>query len=106
MSSTRITNLPAFSTFLKTVTTAGTPVQLTSGQVLPDGIAVLIKAKKTNTGEITVGNSSANALNTSGTCFRLSAGESISIQLTNANLIWIDSTVNGEGVEVLTETLS
>jgi hypothetical protein len=105
MSGSRLTNLSTFSTFQKNVTTSGTPVQLTAS-VIPDGIQLLIKAKKANTGTITIGNSSANALNTDTLHFKLEPNECISIQPINANLVWLDSTVNGEGVECIVETQS
>jgi hypothetical protein len=85
-------------TYQKNVTTSGTPVQLQSQAVEPDQV-VLIKAKVANTGIISVGYSSATALNSSTAHFKLRAGESVTIKVPEASLIWIDSTVNGEGVE-------
>lgn len=82
----------------KTVTTSGTPVQLANQSVENDQI-VLLKAKASNTGSITVGFNSASALYSGSGFFKLAAGQAIEIRCTNTNLIWIDSTVNGEGVE-------
>ncbi len=70
---------------------------------VPDGIEVIVKARRGNTGIITVGNSSGNALNTSGANFALQANQSVSLQITNTNLIWIDSTVAAEGTETVFE---
>lgn len=98
----RITNTAKFSTAQKNVTTSGTPVQL-DALIAPDGATVIIKAKRANTGQITVGNSSANALNTGTAFFELSAGQSVGLQVQNANAIWIDATVSGEGVEIISE---
>ena len=95
-------NTNSFVTGQQNVTTSGTPVQLTNLVIQP-GILVIIKAKNGNTGTITIGNSSANALNTGTIFFALAAGQSVLIQLQNLNRIWIDSTVSGNGIEYLFE---
>jgi len=87
-------------TFQKNVTTSGTPVQLNDVAVYEEYQTVLVKAKAANTGTICVGYSSATALNSNTDHFKLSAGQSIELRVTNTKQIWIDSTVNGEGVEV------
>lgn len=79
--------------FQTNVTTAGTRVQLASNACA----SVTIKAKSTNTGAIYVGNVAVTSLNG----FILNAGESISMDITNTNLVYIDSAVNGEGVSSL-----
>jgi hypothetical protein len=91
-------------TFQKNVTTSGTPVQLPSATVRSGrreagDLTLLLKAKSTNTGTISWGFSSDEALKTSTDHFKLAANEAIEIDVNNANEIWIDSTVNGEGVE-------
>lgn len=98
----RFLNTAQIYTAQQNVTTSGTPVQLTSAAI-PDGAEVTIKAKSANTGTITVGNSSANALNTGTAHFKLSAGQAISVQVQNPNAVWVDATVSGEGVEVISE---
>jgi hypothetical protein len=85
----------------KTVTTKGTPVQMPS-LVIPSTTEVVVKAKNVNTGKITVGYSSATALNSGTDFFSLYPGESIHLKIYNLNLLWIDGE-NGEGVEYLTE---
>jgi len=76
--------------FQTTVTTAGTPVQLASHAAK----AVLIQAMKDNTGYILVGTSNT-------TCFiELAAESAFASPCSNTNEFWIDSTVNGEGVNV------
>jgi hypothetical protein len=87
-------------TFQKNVTTSGTPVQLQTQEVEP-GQKVLVKAKANNTGLITVGNSSATALNSDSSNFKLAAGQSVEMEVRNTNQVWIDATVNGEGVELI-----
>jgi hypothetical protein len=84
----------------KNVTTSGTPVQLPSQTIELDQ-SVAIKAKAANTGTICVGYSSADALNSGTTHFKLTANEALDeVKVVNLNQIWIDSTVNGEGVEI------
>lgn len=78
---------------------AGATVTLTAPKSVPDGISVNIKAKKANTGNITVGYSSATALNTGTGWISLDDNESIGIQVQNTDTIWLDATVSGEGVE-------
>jgi len=76
------------------------------GVKVEDGVGVVLKAKAANTGVITVGSTSAKALNTNTEYFsnwRLSAGQSITLQVKNLNSIWLDATVSGEGIEVLME---
>lgn len=98
----RITNLAQIYTAQQNVTTSGTPVNLTTTEI-PDGAALVVKAKTGNTGTITVGNSSANALNTGTAHYKLTAGQAIAVQVQDVNAVWIDATVSGEGVELLTE---
>lgn len=82
----------SIASFQASVTTAGTRVQLASNAC----ISLTIKAKPTNTGYIYVGDSSVS----SSTGFILSASDSISYDVDNTDLIYIDSSVNGEGVSV------
>lgn len=76
----------------QTVATAGTPVALGSGAVEH---SVVVQAKSDNTGTITVGNSS-------GQHFKLSAGDiTPPLHVDNLNKIYVDASVNGEGVNYL-----
>jgi hypothetical protein len=85
----------------KSVTTAGTAVRLAASTT--PAIWVAVQAKTTNTGVICVGGSDVLAATKNGTC--LTAGQAVlfaqipGIQY-DLNTIWIDSTVNGEGVGV------
>ena len=81
-----------FGSGQKSVTTAGTRVQLSSVSYLIHSIT--IKAKSGNTGSIYVG--ASDVISTNG--FILAAGEGISLDVDNLNDIWLDSSVNGEGV--------
>ena len=79
---------------------AGATVKLTAPKAVPDGVSINIKAKNANTGNITVGYSSASALNTGTGWISLDNNESIGVQVQSTDSIWLDSTVSGEGVEV------
>ena len=59
--------------------------------------SITVKAKATNTGLIYVGGSTV----TSSTGFILSAGDSVSMETNNLDDIYLDSSVNGEGVSFL-----
>lgn len=73
-----------------TVTTAGTRVQTASNACK----SVTVKAKLANTGIIYVGGSGVTSANG----FQLAAGDTVSFDISNTNLIYIDSSVNGEGI--------
>jgi len=83
-----------------TAETAGETVKIVAPKSVPEGILVNIKAKKANSGDITVGHSSAAALNSGSGFVRLDANESIGLQVVYTDVIWLDTTVTGEGVEV------
>jgi hypothetical protein len=76
------------------VTTAGTRVQLSNLALLS---GVTIKAKSTNTGVIYLGDSGV----TSSNGHRLLASESVFIEIDNVNRLYIDSSVNGEGISYI-----
>ena len=79
----------------KTVTTAGTAVQIGTQAILGP---LMIKALDTNTGVVAVGNDGSNDVTVSNG-LRLLAGDVMILDwvTTLANL-WLDSAVNGEGV--------
>ncbi|HEY9658628.1 MAG TPA: hypothetical protein V6C65_09270 [Allocoleopsis sp.] len=79
---------------VKTVTTAGTDVALDSHVCRK----VTIQSQTDNTGLIAVGGSGVDATVATGTGVVLYPGDSIEIEIENTNLIYIDSTVSGEGV--------
>lgn len=92
---------PRLATFSKDVTTAGTRVRLSSSDVFASEVEVF--AKSANTGIIYLGGSDVSS-----TVGRpLDAGESFAIAKLgdidgriNLKNVWIDSSVNGEGVIV------
>lgn len=73
------------------VATAGTAVAIGTGE-LESGIT--IKALPGNTGTITVGTESSQD-------YPLAAGEDVFVSWPSLDVIWIDSTVSGEGVAYL-----
>ncbi len=80
---------------VKTVSSAGTDVVL-GGDVACKKID--IQAQTDNTGLIAVGFTGVDATEATGTGVILYAGDTYSLEVTNLNLIYIDSTVSGEGV--------
>lgn len=80
---------------VKTVTTAGTDVALASSTSAKE---VTIQAQTDNTGLIAVGATGVDATEATGTGVLLRAGDSITLDCDNLADIFIDSTVNGDGV--------
>lgn len=98
----RFSQLNSFTTGRITNVASGTPVQ-GADNALPPGVKLVLKSLNTNTGVQTIGNSSANALNTGTTAFRLQPGESLELEIENTDRVWVDSTVTGEAVEFVFE---
>ena len=98
---TPVTRL-AFVTGQKNLTTGGIAEQLPNVPI-PNGCKVILCAKPGNTGYVYFGNSKANAESSSNRFDRLEAGDSIPLQITNLNLIWVTSSVNGEGISYYVE---
>jgi predicted amino acid dehydrogenase len=87
------TNTIFFKTLSKNVTTAGTPVKLVSTPVVVDGNRpVQIKAKTANTGVIYI--KAEGEINS----YPLKAEEKIDLYVSDLSKIWLDSSVNAEGV--------
>ena len=80
---------------VKTVSSAGTDVVL-GGDV--DCKKIDIQAQTDNTGLIAVGFTGVDATEATGTGVILYAGDTYSLEMVNLNLIYIDSTVSGDGV--------
>ena len=107
-----ITNIPSpvpgnstqFTTLQTVVPTAGTPVPLVTGDVpVGAGKKLTMIAKPGNTGVIYFANTEAQCV--VGTRFDgLAAGLAHSFLIQNANEIWIDASVSGEGVSFYVET--
>lgn len=79
---------------LQNVTTAGTRVQLPN---LPCREITII-ARRTNTGYIYVG---GNTVSSTSFGAELEAKDSVTLKVSNTNLIWIDASVSGEGISYI-----
>lgn len=80
---------------VKTVTTAGTDVALAGSTTVKK---VVIQAQTDNTGLIAVGASGVDATVATGTGVGLTAGDFLVMQIDNLSDVFIDATVDGEGV--------
>lgn len=82
---------------LKLVASAGTAVPLAPNETIAQ--RVTINAKSTNTGKIAVGGSDVvAAIGATQTGVILSANDVYELDINDLNNVYIDSTVNGEGV--------
>ena len=79
-----------------TVTTAGTRVQFGSNACK----AIVIKANASNSGTIYVGNSGVTSANG----FPLAAGDTLSLDISNTNVIYIDASANAQSVNWMANT--
>jgi len=79
----------------KVVAAAGTAEALSAQQ---DCKSVTIIAETDNTGVISVGGSTVVAALATRRGTPLAAGESFSLDIGDLSLVWLDSTVNGDGV--------
>lgn len=95
-------NRNSFVTGQKDITAAGTAEQL-DNVAIPDGFKVILCAKPGNAGYIYLGNSKENAENSSTRFDRLEAGDSIPLQITNLNLVWVTSSEDGDGISYYVE---
>lgn len=94
-------NFTTFNSQVVTVTTAGVPVT-PSACIIPDGFALVIKAKASNTKDIYIGFCSASALDEA-TRFTLQPNEAVILNLSNFNQVYIDAEVSGEKAELIAE---
>jgi hypothetical protein len=98
-----ITNKSALTQSDQDCAAAGTADQFTAG-VIPNGITLLLKAKTTNTDKVFIGKSEdiAEGKEALG-AYPLAPGEVYTLKISNLDLLWIDSVVNGEGVTITYE---
>lgn len=81
----------------KVVAAAATPVQLIATRTIC--ASVIVSARPGNTGKIAVGFSNAvRATAGAEVGAILSAGQSLALMLDDVSKVWIDASVNGEGV--------
>jgi hypothetical protein len=95
-------NRGSFVTNQKNVAIPGTAVQLQT-QAIPNGFTVYIRARSTNTGNVYVGSSAANAQNHA-VAEILEPGAFLLYGITNSDLVFLDADVAGEGVMWTVET--
>ena len=97
-------NRESFVTGQRDVTTAGVAEQLTTSSIpVPDGFGLTVVAKPDNTGYIYIGRSKGDTEGTS-KFDGLSAGLAVSLKIKNVNLVWVNSSVSGDGVSYAVET--
>lgn len=106
-----LVNKSAFTTGQKDVTYGeDNPANHTAEQLpdveVPDGCQLTILAKPGNTDYIYLGNSKANAESSTNRFDKLEAGLAVSLKITNANKVWIDAGVSGEGISYIVEQVS
>ena len=88
----------------KIVTTAGTPVVLTSTSYPGDGVTVAITAEEDNGGDIVVGGSATiDETPATRTGVLLIAGATAVLDCNPAE-VWLDAATNGDGVTFLVLT--
>lgn len=97
-----VPNRTAWYTAQTSVPTPSTAVQC-AAQAVPDGFSVLVTARVTNTGNVGLGNSAANADLVTGTPTILGPGSSRRLYITNVNLVFVDAIVANEGVDITVE---
>lgn len=81
-------------------------LSLLKGRPVPDGVSIVVKARSGNTGTITLGPTSARALNTNtgyDAFYSLTASNTVMLDVKNLDEVWMDSTVSGDGVEIIFE---
>ena len=85
----------------KTVTVASTAEQLASNAI-PSGYDLVIKALADNTSPVHIATTKANAENDA-VAYQLNKGETVTVRITNTNLIWVDANTSGEGITFIAE---
>jgi len=77
----------------------------TDGVDVPEGVDVVVKASRTNTGFVNVADSSVKAdTDTSPNGgYELTPSESITLSVKSTDTIWVDSTVSGDDLQVILE---
>lgn len=84
------------------VTAAGTAQQMASVEI-PDGFFLMVQAKPANLGNIHAGNTKANAEDHT-VAKTIQSNEVLRLRVENADLVWLDTDNNGEGIEYTVES--
>lgn len=94
-------NQADFNTGQTLVPVPGTAVQLPN-IAIPDGFALVIKALPTNAGRVYIGHTAA-AAQVPANAYSLGPNEHVELKLTNANLVYLNTAVANDGVEIVVE---
>lgn len=94
-------NNKSFKTIRKNIAAAGTAEQLHADLPIPDGFGLVVKALDANNGDIEIGETKAIAQGAQP--FILKPGSALVMGVLNANAVWLDATVSGEGVSAIVE---
>lgn len=97
-----VTNKPTFATGQKDVVTAGEPEQL-DDWLIPNGFKLTVIARTANNGYIYLGKNKGDCANSKRRFDGLEAGVAISLRVKNASAVWVDASVDGEGVSWIVE---
>jgi len=97
-----ITNKPSFATGQKNVPDAGVPEQL-DDFLIPEGFKLTVIAKTGNTGYIYLGSTKGDCANNRRRFDGLEAGVAVSLRVKNASAVWVDASVDDEGVSWIVE---
>lgn len=94
---TRTVNATSFLYLVKGITVAGTPEQVDT-YFIPDGLEVVLTARRSNAGNVYLANSSANAIGTNRKV--LVPGMSTTLRIDSTGRIWFDCDSTSERFEV------
>ncbi|KKM05733.1 hypothetical protein LCGC14_1751140 [marine sediment metagenome] len=101
MRRTQRPNRPSWTHGQKPVTVPGIAEQMSS-LVIPDGFALVVRAKPDNTNSIYLGATKALAESATDR-IPYSTGNGLSLWIKNADQVWVDAAVAGEGVDFWVE---
>lgn len=94
-------NLPGWRVILFNITTANTATRLSQDDPITDGVAVVVRARPSNTAEAYAAPTADDVAG--GSRIRLEPAQSISLHVNNLKAIYLLVTVAGEGFEVIYE---
>lgn len=98
-----VPNKESFISGQKDVATAGIAAQLTTSSIpVPDGFELTVIAKPANTGYIYFGRTKGDAEGAS-KFDGLTGGLAVSLKVRNVNAVWVNSSVDSEGVSWIVE---
>jgi len=95
-------NRPSWEHGHKTVAIPGDALQLPD-LLVPDGFALVVRALPDNTDNIYLGKTKAKAESATDQ-LTFSKGNGPTLEVKNANQVWVYAAVDGEGVDYWTET--